>query len=74
MTKQNLHLKRKLIDADIAFHDKVYSQRPDIIPAGEGLIWALAKETGDYENELRYPAESNEYERPKMEKLGLIME
>jgi len=41
--------------------------RPDILPAGESLIWALAKETGKFEKELRYPGEDDVYESPKMD-------
>jgi hypothetical protein len=31
----------------------------------------LAKKTGRFENELRYPGEDGEYEKDKMDKLGL---
>lgn len=40
-------------------------------PAGESLIWSLAKESGKYEDELRYPAEDSRYEIPKMKELGI---
>lgn len=68
------HFKKnnwKLIDADIAFTDSVYNALPDNIPAGESLIWAQAKESGKYENQLRYPAEDSRYEESKMDSLGL---
>jgi hypothetical protein len=35
------------------------------------LIWALAKETGKFEKELRYPGEDDTYENPKMDALKL---
>ncbi len=41
------------------------------LPAGESLLWALAKETGKFENELRYPGEDDVYENPKMDELKL---
>ena len=41
------------------------------LPAGESLVWALAKETGRFESELRYPGEDDVYENPKMDALGL---
>ena len=41
------------------------------MPAGESLIWALAKETGRFESSLRYPGEDGGYEKPKMDALGL---
>jgi peptidoglycan-N-acetylglucosamine deacetylase len=61
----------KLIDAEWAFADPVYDRQPKILPAGESLIWALAKETGKYEAELRYPGEDEVYENPKMDALRL---
>lgn len=59
------HFKKngwELINASDAFKDEVFSKEPDILPAGESIIWALAKETGNYENVLRYPGEDSEYE------------
>ena len=44
---------------------------PNNVPAGESLIWALAKQSGKYEDLLRYPAEDEEYEKDKMDALGL---
>ena len=60
-----------LIDANVAFQDPIFAQEPKIIPAGESIIWALAKESGKFEKLLRYPAEDGEYEKPKMDSLGL---
>jgi len=59
----------KVINATEAFKDPVYNSRPDNVPAGESLIWALAKEKGI--KNLRYPAESDEYEKAEMDELGL---
>ncbi|WP_179830338.1 polysaccharide deacetylase family protein [Spirosoma fluviale] len=61
----------EVIDADQAYTDKIYTAMPTPIPAGESLIWALAKESGQFESVLRYPAEDGEYEKPLMDKLGL---
>jgi peptidoglycan/xylan/chitin deacetylase (PgdA/CDA1 family) len=61
----------KPIDALHAYADHVYDLQPKILPAGESLIWALAKETGKFESELRYPGEDDVYENPKMDALGL---
>ncbi len=61
----------RLIDAEEAFTDPVFSAKPGILPAGESIIWSLAKETGKIERRLRYPAEDGEYETAKMNKLGL---
>ena len=61
----------KLIDAADAFKDPVFSAEPRIVPAGESIVWALAKETGKFDKLLRYPGEDSEYENPQMDKLGL---
>jgi peptidoglycan-N-acetylglucosamine deacetylase len=45
-----------------AFADPVYARHPTTVPAGESVIWALAKEAGN--TSLRYPAEDAVYEQP----------
>ena len=59
------------IDASLAFEDEVFRREPKTVPAGESLVWALAKETGRFNDRLRYPGEDDLYEKPKMESLGL---
>ena len=44
---------------------------PDIVPAGESIIWGLARESGKFDDVIRYPAEDSPYEEEKMNKLGL---
>lgn len=61
----------QLLDADDAFADPVFKTEPKTAPAGESLIWALAKQTGKYESLLRYPGEDGEYEKARMDALGL---
>lgn len=61
----------KPVDAQYAYGDPVYDQQPKILPAGESLIWALAKESGKFEKELRYPGEDDVYENPRMDALKL---
>lgn len=61
----------KLIDAADAFKDPVFSAAPNILPAGESIVWALAKESGKFNDVLRYPGEDGDYEKSKMDKLGL---
>ena len=61
----------KLVDAADAFRDPVFRREPKTLPAGESLVWALAKESGRYEGKLRYPGEDDVYEKPKMDALGL---
>jgi len=59
------------IDAEEAFTDPVFAAKPKILPAGESIVWALAKEKGTIAMSLRYPAEDAEYEKARMDKLGL---
>jgi peptidoglycan/xylan/chitin deacetylase (PgdA/CDA1 family) len=61
----------KPVDAEYAYQDKVYDEQPKTLPAGESLIWALAKQSGKFENELRYPGEDDVYENPRMDALHL---
>ncbi len=61
----------KPVDADYAFKDDVYDRQPKTLPAGESLVWALAKESGKFEKELRYPGEDEVYENPRMDTLKL---
>ena len=53
-----------------AFDDALYQQQPDILPAGESLVWALAKAQGL--PGLRYPAEDAQYEKPLLQAQGLL--
>jgi hypothetical protein len=61
----------ELISTSQAYQDPVYQRQPNILPAGESLIWALAKESGNFDSVLRYPGEDDTYENPKMDALGL---
>lgn len=61
----------QLIDAEDAFTDPMFAAKPKIVPAGESIVWSLAKEKGTIAKSLRYPAEDGEYENARMDKLGL---
>lgn len=61
----------KIVTPEAAFADSIFSREPNILPAGEGIVWAAAKETGAFENELRCPAEDSRYEIAEMDQLGL---
>lgn len=66
--------KRKgwaVIDALEAYEDPVCGATPAVLPAGQSLLWSLAKETGRLDHVLRYPGEDGAYEAPKMDALGL---
>jgi peptidoglycan/xylan/chitin deacetylase (PgdA/CDA1 family) len=60
-----------LVSAAEAYQNPVFLQQPRIAPAGESLIWALAKETGKFDDTLRYPGEDDVYEKPVLDRLGL---
>ena len=62
---------RTIVDAEYAYQDAIYDRQPKTLPAGESLIWALAKESGRFEKELRYPGEDGVYENPRMDALKL---
>jgi len=59
------------IDAEEAYTDPVFASKPNVTPAGESLIWSLAKEKGTVAKSLRYPAEDGAYEAARMNKLRL---
>ena len=61
----------QLLDAHTAFEDPVFLKTPRTVPAGESLIWAMAKESGKFEGKLRYPGEDSVYEQDKLDRLGL---
>jgi hypothetical protein len=61
----------RTIDAAEAYADPVFLRQPRIVPAGESLIWALAKETGRFDSVLRYPGEDGVYEKPILDRLRL---
>jgi peptidoglycan-N-acetylglucosamine deacetylase len=60
-----------LIDAEDALTDPVFAAKPNIVPAGESIIWAVAKETGKFDKVLPYPGEDGNDEIARMDKLGL---
>jgi len=61
----------RLVDAETAFAAPLFAAEPDVLPAGQSLVWALAKADGRYETLLRYPGEDGAYEAPRMDAAGL---
>lgn len=61
----------EVVSASTAFDDPIFQEQPANVPAGESLVWALAKQSGRFESLLRYPAEDEVYEREKMDALKL---
>jgi peptidoglycan/xylan/chitin deacetylase (PgdA/CDA1 family) len=58
-----------IIDSETAFQDPLYAMRPDILPAGQSILWALAKQKAI--PGLRYPGEDDVYEKPTLDRLHL---
>ena len=61
----------RLIDAKTAFASPVFAMEPDVVPAGQSLVWSLAKADDRFEKLLRYPGEDGDYEASKMDAAGL---
>jgi peptidoglycan/xylan/chitin deacetylase (PgdA/CDA1 family) len=61
----------KLIDAEEAFSDPVFSEKPKVLPAGQSIIWGLAKANPTISRSLKYPAETGDEVIAQMKKLGL---
>lgn len=61
----------EIINALDAYKDPIYKSQPDIVPAGESIVWSCAKESGKYQSILRYPGEDSIYEKESMDILGL---
>jgi peptidoglycan/xylan/chitin deacetylase (PgdA/CDA1 family) len=60
----------KLIDAEHAYTDPVFNERPNVLPAGDSLVLALAIQNGKTKRP-RSPSEDGAYEAPDMDRLGL---
>lgn len=61
----------RIIDADLAFRSAEFELVPQALPAGQSLLWALAKTDSKLAADLRYPGEDGKYEAPKMDVLGI---
>jgi peptidoglycan/xylan/chitin deacetylase (PgdA/CDA1 family) len=57
------------IDPATAYKDPMYGTPPPVLPAGESIVWSLARQAG--REGLRYPAEDSVYERGRLAALGL---
>jgi peptidoglycan-N-acetylglucosamine deacetylase len=56
-----------IVSTETAYQDPVYAMSPTELPAGESILWSLAKQHGV--SELRYPAEDSVYEKPLLDEL-----
>lgn len=60
-----------IINAKEAYQDEVFEKQQKSEYAGESLIWSLAKQSGKFEQSLRYPAEDSRYEEDDIDSLVL---
>lgn len=60
-----------VIDAGEALKDEIYEKEMNVLPAGESIVWSIAKGKENYNKDLRYPAEDSRYEKIKFEEAGL---
>ncbi len=58
-----------IVDAEEAYADPVFQRTPQVLPAGESLIWSLAKEHAALARTLRYPGEDEDYEKGTLDAL-----
>lgn len=63
----------QLIDAEDAFIDPVFAAKPNIVPVGESIIWAVAKETGKFHKALRLISRKQRNLRMKCVKLLALL-
>jgi len=61
----------QFINAEESLADPVFAAKPKVLPAGESIVWALAKENGTIAPSLKYPAEDGNDVVEQMKKLGL---
>src|SRR5262245_10545368 len=61
----------RLIDAEEAFTDPVFSEQPKVLPAGQSIIWGLAMANPTVSRTSKYPAETGDDVLIQMKKLGL---
>jgi peptidoglycan/xylan/chitin deacetylase (PgdA/CDA1 family) len=59
----------KIVSPAEAFRDPLYAEKPSTLPAGESIVWSLAKQAQRIG--LRYPAEDSVYEQTTLDALGL---
>jgi peptidoglycan-N-acetylglucosamine deacetylase len=59
----------RIVSAAEAFEDPLYKRAAAIVPAGESIVWALAREKRH--KGLRYPAEDGRYEKAGLDGKGL---
>ena len=57
------------VDAEQAYTDPIFNEKPDILPAGESLVRALAIQTGSRKNRANPPKTA--MRAPNIDRLGL---
>lgn len=61
----------EIVDADEAFEDEIYDEKPDVVPAGQSLLLGLAREKGLFDKDSSPIGEGKSYIKTEMDSLGL---
>ena len=61
----------KWIDAATAFADPLFKTNPDVVPAGESILYAIAHEKKKLPKDAPYPMEDGDQLKAPMDALGL---
>jgi len=59
----------QFIDSETAYQDPIYRLKTNVLPAGESIVWSLAKQQA--KTQLRYPAEDAPYELERLKQFDL---
>jgi len=57
----------QIIDAQVAYEDKIFDLKPEIEPCGESIVWQCASLDSNLAKYLRYPAEDAAYEKDSLQ-------
>lgn len=59
----------RIVSPEAAYADAVYARNPSFVPAGESLIWALARSDARLAAGFRYPGADEQYETKALGRL-----
>jgi peptidoglycan/xylan/chitin deacetylase (PgdA/CDA1 family) len=59
----------RIVGPEGAYGDPIYAMQTATIPAGESLVWSLARADPRLQNGLRYPGEDDSYEAATLDEL-----
>ena len=59
----------RIVSPDVAYEDAIFATQPNTVPAGESLVWSLARANAALRDTLRYPGEDEAYETAALNSL-----